>query len=36
MKHAVDDSLIYLTDDIIIQNYPNTVNAGDTKSEMLM
>ena len=27
MKHAVDDSLIYLTDDIIIQNYPNTVNA---------
>jgi len=27
MKHGVDDSLIYLTADILIQDYPNTVNA---------
>ena len=27
MKHGVDDSLIYLTADILIQNYPNTTNA---------
>ena len=27
MKHDVDDPLIYLTADILIQNYPNTVNA---------
>ena len=27
MKHGVDDPLIYLTADIIIQDYPNTMNA---------
>ena len=27
MKHGVDDSLIYLTADILIEKYPNTVNA---------
>ena len=27
MKHVVDDSLIYLTADILIEKYPNTVNA---------
>ena len=27
MKHVVDDSLIYLTADILIQIYPTTVNA---------
>jgi len=27
MKHGVDDSLIYLTADIQIQNNPNTINA---------
>ena len=27
MKHGVDDSLIHHTADILIQKYPNTVNA---------
>ena len=27
MKHGVDDSLTYLTADILIQSYPNTMNA---------
>ena len=27
MKHGVDESLIYLTAYILIQKYPNTVNA---------
>ena len=27
MNHGVDDSLTYLTADILIQSYPNTMNA---------